>query len=70
MGSFPETYDDLQCREILQLSVWGVGGGGGHVSAPHHTNDRKMSRFCGAIPSLVFKVSPLKFKCPFFKALF
>ena len=27
MGSFPETYDDLQCREILQLSVWGGGGG-------------------------------------------
>ena len=24
--------------------------------APHHTNVRKMSRFYGAIPSLVFKV--------------
>ena len=27
MGNFPETYDDLQCREILQLSVWGGGEG-------------------------------------------
>ena len=34
MGSFPETYDDLQCREILQLSVWGGGGGARYFPTP------------------------------------
>ena len=55
---------------VVCMGEAGEGGGGWHVSAPHHTNVRKMSRVCGAISSLVFKVSPLKFKFPFFKALF
>ena len=82
MGSSPETHNDplerdllktklgLQSRENLQSSVWSGGGGGGVWGSPPPANACKMSRFCGAIPSLVFKVSPLKFKFPFFKAFF
>ena len=70
MGSFPETcIDPLECYllkltkiELCNVAKFysrlyggsGGGGGGGHVSAPHHTNVRKVSRFCGAISILSF----------------